>query len=322
MITLKSQSVTSRPMLSRAIVLGLSTCLLAACAGSPQRPPELVRLEAELSRLQSSSAVAGNAASELAQAREAVDLIARDNRRMPADLFDHNIYLADRLLQIAEAEGLASAAAQKLDGLNAERERLVADARGAEADRARAAADTALSAAERARFSAEQAQADAQRERLAAEQARGQAMDARQELAAMQQMLSDLQAKQTERGLVVTLGDVLFETDRSELRPGAERNLDKLVSALRDYPKTTVAIEGHTDSTGAGAYNEDLSRRRAEAVMGYLTRQGVEASRLQTRGLGEGYPVATNDSSSGRQENRRVEIIIQNVNSSVAGSGG
>jgi outer membrane protein OmpA-like peptidoglycan-associated protein len=299
--------------LSRAVTLGLSACLLAACVSSPQMQPELVRLESELSRLQADPAVAANAPKALADARAAVDLLGEQGRRMDDDLFDHNVYLADRLLQIAEAEGLAKYARGRIDQLSGERERLVADARAAEARRAR-------SAAEQARLQAELAQADANRERLQAEMARAEAMAAREELAAMQKMMTDLQAKQTERGLVVTLGDVLFEVDRAELKPGAARNLDKLVAALREHPDTTVAIEGHTDSTGAASYNEELSRRRAQAVQNYLSANGIDGSRLQVRGLGEVYPVASNDTSAGRQQNRRVEIVIQNGGDAVASS--
>jgi outer membrane protein OmpA-like peptidoglycan-associated protein len=299
--------------LSRAVTLGLSACLLAACAGSPQTPPELVRLESELSRLQADPMIAANAAEELREARAAVDLLGEQGRRMDDELFDHNVYLAERLLQIAEAEGRAEGARARIDQLSGERERLVAEARAAEARRAR-------SAAEQARLQAELARADASRERMEAEMARAEAMAAREELADMQKMMSDLQAKQTERGLVVTLGDVLFEVDRAELKPGAARNLDKLVAALKEHPETTVAIEGHTDSTGAAGYNEELSRRRAQAVQNYLTTNGVDGSRLQARGLGEDYPVASNDSTAGRQQNRRVEIVIQNGGDAVASS--
>jgi outer membrane protein OmpA-like peptidoglycan-associated protein len=298
-------------LLPRALALGLSASLLAACAGSPERPPELVRLEAELSRLQSDSAVASHAAEELAEARQAVDLIARDQRRMNAELFDHNVYLASRLLRIAEAEGRAEAAGARLQQLGAERERLVAEARTAEAQRSRAEA-------ERAQMTAQEALRAAERERTSAELARTEAAAARAELDAMQQALNDLSAKQTERGLVVTLGDVLFEVDRAELKPGAERNLNALVEALRKYEGTTVSIEGHTDSTGAAGYNLALSQRRAEAVQLYLAAQGIEPPRMVARGLGKDYPVASNDSSAGRQQNRRVEIVIQNLDTGTA----
>lgn len=178
---------------------------------------------------------------------------------------------------------------------------------------ARRDANAALAQADADRRDAAMAREQAEAERREATLARQQAEAARAELRAMQDMIDDLQAKQTERGLVVTLGDVLFETDKAVLKPGAMHNLDKLVAALSEHPDTTVAIEGHTDSTGSDSYNMDLSRRRAESVVSYLVGQGIDRSRLSAKGLGEGYPVASNDTSAGRQQNRRVEMIIQNA---------
>ena len=173
--------------------------------------------------------------------------------------------------------------------------------------------EAALAQADADRRDAAMAREQAEADRREATLARQQAEAARAELRAMQDMIDDLQAKQTERGLVVTLGDVLFETDKAVLKPGAMHNLDKLVAALSEHPDTTVAIEGHTDSTGSDSYNMDLSRRRAESVVSYLVGQGIDRSRLSAKGLGEGYPVASNDTSAGRQQNRRVEMIIQNA---------
>lgn len=304
----------------RALAVGVCACLMTACAGNVRHQPELVRLENELSRLQADPVVAGNAATELSEAQRAIETIARDGRRMKSDLYDHNIHLADRLLQIAEAEGRATHARDTSSALVAERDRLVADARVMEADRARREAEAARHAADQARMlagdarlAADMARAQAEAERLRAMEAQDDAEVARAELLAMRQMLEDLEAKQTERGLVVTLGDVLFEVDRAELKPGAQRNLDKLVNALRAHPDTTIAIEGHTDSTGSSGYNESLSQRRAMAVQDYLVSHGIDFHRLSARGLGESFPVAANDQAAGRQQNRRVEIVIQNA---------
>lgn len=325
----------------RALAVGVTACLMAACAGTPQRPPELVRLENELSRLQADPMIAGNAGTELGEARTAIAVIASEGRGMKADLFDHNVYIADRLLQIAEAEGRATGARMQTDKLSSERERLVADARTMEANAARRDAKMARSDADLAQIVANEAMSDADRARAEAEAQRQQASMARDdasmarddasmarddasmarddadmaraELDAMSVMLRELEAKQTERGLVVTLGDVLFETARAELKPGAQRNLDKLAAALIEHSSTTVAIEGHTDSVGESDFNVELSRMRATSVEQFLTNRGVDRSRLTVRGLGEQFPVASNDDNSGRQQNRRVEIIIQNV---------
>ena len=304
------------------MALALSTGLLVACAGSQPRPPELLRLDNELARLQSDPVVAARAPEELRQASNAVRNLSEHGDDMKSPVFDHHIYMADRLLQIAEAEGRSRFARERIDTLSAERERLVAEARAMEAERARREANmarqdanAALAQADAERREAAMASERAEAERRDAMLARQQAEAARAELQAMQAMIDDLQARQTERGLVVTLGDVLFETDRAELKAGAKRNLDKLVAALREHDETTVAIEGHTDSTGSDSYNRELSERRAQSVFSYLTGQGIDRARLSTAGMGEGYPVASNDTSAGRQQNRRVEIIIQNASS-------
>jgi outer membrane protein OmpA-like peptidoglycan-associated protein len=136
---------------------------------------------------------------------------------------------------------------------------------------------------------------------------------ARREAAELQRQIEAMNARTTDRGLVLTLGDVLFATGRSELQGGAVRNLDQLAAFLRQYPERTAIIEGHTDSVGSASSNLALSQRRADAVVQYLIRQGVDANRLRATGLGQGYPVAGNDTTSGRQQNRRVEITISPV---------
>jgi len=110
--------------------------------------------------------------------------------------------------------------------------------------------------------------------------------------------------------LVLTLGDVLFDTGRAELNPGAARNLDRLVQFLTDHPERRVEIDGYTDSIGTDSYNLDLSQRRADAVRSVLVSRGIDSSRIATRGYGKDYGVASNADSGGRQLNRRVEIVI------------
>lgn len=176
---------------------------------------------------------------------------------------------------------------------------------------ARARAETERQAAEHARLEALAERSAAEQARLDAYYAQREAEAAQQELDKMRALLAELEARQTERGLVITLGDVLFEVDRAELKPGAQRNLDKLVEALTAHPEAVLAIEGHTDSTGTREYNLGLSQRRAEAVMGYLAARGIARERMRSAGLGPDYPVASNADAAGRQQNRRVEIVIQ-----------
>lgn len=165
-----------------------------------------------------------------------------------------------------------------------------------------------------ARQQATAAQADAAQSQTQAVQAQAQA-------AALARELSDLQAKQTDRGMLVTLGDVLFETGHAEIRPAAQESIGKLASYLTQHPDRRVLIEGFTDSTGSDATNMTLSQRRSQAVADALRTHGVDPSRVSTRGYGEQYPVASNASSSDRAMNRRVEVYISNDNQPVRARG-
>jgi outer membrane protein OmpA-like peptidoglycan-associated protein len=128
--------------------------------------------------------------------------------------------------------------------------------------------------------------------------------------AELQRQLDLLHAKPADHGLVLTLGDVLFTSGRADLKPGAMGNLNKLVNFLAKYPDRSVAIHGYTDSLGRDEYNQGLSERRADSVKTYLAAQGIDSTRLSASGLGQSAPVAGNDSGAGRQQNRRVEVII------------
>lgn len=126
----------------------------------------------------------------------------------------------------------------------------------------------------------------------------------------LRQQLSDLKARQTERGIQLTLSNVLFKTDSATLVPGATGNLDRLADVLKQHPDLNVEIDGYTDSTGNPDYNMDLSQRRADAVRSALVSRGIDPSRIVARGYGENAPVATNDTPQGRQLNRRVEVVL------------
>jgi outer membrane protein OmpA-like peptidoglycan-associated protein len=133
---------------------------------------------------------------------------------------------------------------------------------------------------------------------------------AKAQLAATQAALAELKARQTDRGIVVTLGDVLFDTARANLKPGANLTLDRLAAYMKENPQSRVLIEGHTDSRGSDAYNDALSQQRADAVQAALIRRGVSPDSIKTVGRGKEYPVASNDTPEGRQQNRRVEIVF------------
>lgn len=166
-----------------------------------------------------------------------------------------------------------------------------------------------------ARVAAAQAEAQVNnatldRSRVLLEARAREAQNAKEQLAATQQQLADLQAKQTDRGVVVTMGDVLFDTGRATLKPGAVAVLDRLAAYMQSNPQTRLVIEGHTDSTGSAATNEELSQRRADAVANALINRGVSAQNLRAVGKGPDLPVASNATPAGRQQNRRVEVIF------------
>ncbi|MEX2131631.1 MAG: OmpA family protein [Pseudohongiellaceae bacterium] len=181
-----------------------------------------------------------------------------------------------------------------------------------DATAARNATDIARDQTAVARNDANAARSDANDARLDASDARSDADTARAETEELQRQINALNARTTDRGLVVTLGDVLFATGMSELRGGTPENLDNLANFLNRYSSRTVLIEGHTDSVGTDSSNLGLSQRRADSVQAYLVGRGVNRSRIGTSGMGESLPIADNETPTGRQQNRRVEVIISN----------
>ena len=126
-----------------------------------------------------------------------------------------------------------------------------------------------------------------------------------------------LNAQKTDRGMVITLGDILFSTDKAQLKPDGIRNVQKLGDFLARYPQNKVSVEGHTDSVGSNNYNQGLSDRRAYSVRSALTEMGISNDRVATRGYGEEFPVASNNNAEGRQLNRRVEIVLSDANGNI-----
>jgi len=250
-------------------------------AGSP--PVALEQARTAYAQAERTPEVVANAPVPLQEANQAL----RRAERVWADDHDmeevqHLATLASQRVEIAKAAAEKQVAEAQIKQATEERDRVLLDARTREAQRAQQQAQAATSQAQAATSQVQQ----------------------------LQQELAALQAKQTDRGLVLTLGDVLFETGKADLRPGALRNLYPLVTFLQKYPERRVLIEGHTDSVGSEAYNLDLSQRRADAVRDFLLQNGVNAAQLTTRGYGKASPVASNDTAGGRQQNRRVELII------------
>jgi len=284
-----------------------ASLVLAACAAGPTKPEGAAEARAKLTRLQNDPNLATRASVAVKDAEAAV--IAAEKPELDKELARHRVYIADHKVEIATAQAKTSLIEDQRAGLSQQRNQARLDARTSEAD----AATSALASA-RVEMAQQQRDADAAREaaRLSAADATQAAADAAQAAAELQRQLDDLNARETDRGMVLTLGDVLFTSGQADLKGGATANLNKLATFLNAYPNRTVMIEGHTDSLGSDDFNSGLSQRRADSVKSYLIGQGIGPGRLSASGMGESSPVADNGSATGRQQNRRVEVIIVN----------
>jgi len=272
--------------------------LLAACATtSPEGESALDQARAAVQRLESQPMAAQTAGKALQDARDALgaaEAAQRDHQK-PEEVI-HLSYLARRDAEVGEAVIAEQTARTAMAQAQAQRERVLLDAREHEANMAR-------QQAQQSQLSAQASQQQAQQAELSAQASQEQARE-------LQQQLQDMQAKQTDRGMMLTLGNVLFDTNGDTLKPGADELVARLAQFLQNHPDIKVRIEGHTDSTGGDSYNQSLSERRAEAVALALEARGITVQRIQAIGRGKAAPVAGNDTAAGRQQNRRVEIIF------------
>lgn len=269
----------SRQLLSYSLLL----TTVAACSSAPKMAEGISDIRAELNTLQAKNELAILAPAAISQAEESVR--AAEQPVKNEQLSQHLVFVADRKVNIALAQAQSRFAEDQQKVLAKNRDDARLDARTTEAN---------------------QAHQDA---RLA----RADAADARQESDDAQAQLALLNARESERGWVVTLGDVLFDTGKANLKSSTSQHLTNLATFLGKYPQRGAIIEGYTDSVGTEEYNLGLSERRADSVSNFLQAQGVQSSRLSSQGKGESFPVANNESASGRQQNRRVEVIITNA---------
>jgi outer membrane protein OmpA-like peptidoglycan-associated protein len=287
--------------IGRTLVAIAVTAALAGCASTPKPPAGSAEVRAKLTALQSDATLAAKAPVATKEAETAVSQaeIAQPDLALAA----HKVYIADRKVDTARARAEMKVAEDYRTTLNEQAEKARLDSRTREADLAKSDAMSARADNEQQRMAATQARNETAAAQLAASASQQQAAELQQQLAA-------LQARPTERGMVLTLGDTLFATGRSELKSGATANLDRLGDFLAKYPDRNASIQGFTDSVGSEESNQMLSERRADSVKRYLIRRGVQSDRLDSMGHGENSPVADNESMAGRQQNRRVEVII------------
>ena len=267
---------------------------LGACASTPTSIPQLEAARDAVNRVEMMPDAAQLAGKELEAARNSLSVANEAAKsRAPRDQVEHLAYLAQRRAQIAEAQLNAGRSQQNIERAQGERDAVLIEAREREAAASMQRANNA--------------------ELLAA--ARGaEANRTQQELDAARQEIVQLKdAVPTDRGMVLTLGDVLFDTASATLKPGADLSLSRVADFLLSNRDTRVVIEGHTDSVGADMYNQQLSALRARAAADQLLARGIERSRIESTGLGEAYPVANNGTAAGRQQNRRVELVFSDI---------
>jgi outer membrane protein OmpA-like peptidoglycan-associated protein len=270
----------------------------AGCTTTPERVAEVEEARTAVETL-ATQPEADAASSQLAEARDA---LARADAGLEngasLEQVRHDAYLARRHAEVGMQVASEAEALEAIEDAEAERRNVQLQARTAEADAARQLAGRRT---EQARQSAREAERSQEVAEAAIEEAQRMAGE-----------LRDIKAEQTERGMVLTLSEVLFDTDSDELKQGADLTVDRLAEFLRNNPERKLLIEGHTDSRGAEEYNVDLAQRRANALAEELVQRGIPSDRLRPVGLGEAYPVASNDHPAGMQQNRRVEIVISN----------
>jgi len=269
-------------MNAKSIMAASLAAALAACVSAPQTNAALESARAQVATAEADPNVARYAPLDLEAARK--DLAAAEAAAARHDEagITQAAYLAAQTARLAEAHAAAKADDARVAHGQEERDRIQMAARAREANVAAEQRDVAVE----------------QRDQAA------------QQAARLQAEVEQLKANKTDRGLVLTLGDVLFDTGRAELNPGAAVKLDQLAQFLNQHPDRRVEIDGFTDSVGSDAYNETLSQRRADSVKAALVVRGVDAGRINTEGYGKAYPVASNNESGGRQLNRRVEVVI------------
>jgi outer membrane protein OmpA-like peptidoglycan-associated protein len=251
----------------------------AGCASTPTTNPALENARTAVRSAEADPNVGKYAALDLQAAKN--ELQEAESAAMKHDDADINqpAYLAAQTARLAQLKASAKADDARVAAGQTERDRIQLSARTAEVDSAKLARDQATRKAN-----------------------------------ALQSEVDALNAKPTDRGLVLTLGDVLFDTGKAGLNPGASRNLDQLVQFLTEHEDRRVEIDGYTDSVGADSFNLDLSQRRADTVKAVLVSRGIDSSRIVSRGYGKEFEVASNTEASGRQLNRRVEIVIGGEN--------
>lgn len=296
-------------------VLAAIAALIVGCSSVPNSTNLLQQARNDYAVAQNNPNVVSYAPLELKQAGDALNQAsAVANGNGSAENIDKLAYLAKQKIALAQEVGKQKAAEASVASSSKQRDQVRLDQRTNEANAANVSADKAKQAALVAQSSLAQAQLQTEFAQIDAVIAQRQAQEAQARTAQLEAQLSELAAKKTERGMVITLGDLLFGTDLARLNTDGIGTAQMLADVLQQNPQRNVLVEGFADSTGSTAHNQELSERRANAVRAALQDLGVAPGRIAVRGYGESYPVAANDTAQNRQLNRRVEIILSDDN--------
>lgn len=282
---------------TKRLGIGVAALALAACATTQEPSDRLIALESQYKTLVQKGYVEQYAPIALAESSEAIAKLENMEKSGASDAErSHQQYLAQKKLDTALEKAKYNQAEELISNSDVRRKeaQLVAQERQAQ---------TAMATAEAMRTRALMAEQQAAEATERADSLEGKAQ-------ALSDTLANITAEESDRGLVLTMGSILFELEKAELKSGSEKTLKRVATLLSEYPEREVLVEGYTDSTGNDSYNQELSEKRAQSVAAALTTNGVDGSRLTIRGYGESYPVANNDTSAGRQQNRRVELVI------------
>lgn len=322
------------PFIRNLLILA-SLVLLVACQSTPKKNLALERTRTALEQLQNDEELTGYAPLAVSEAERA--LRQAEQSTQPAQQ-DHLVYMADKKILVARAIAQREQLEMTFRELEGERNemrirsseleteqareeaaqaRMMMAASEEDAQRRRREAEIAREqelestrAAELAREEAEQALRLADSRASEAELARREAELAVAQMDSLKRQLENLQLRETESGVVVTLGDVLFNTGETELRDEAMTSLVEVVDLLQTEPDKQIRIEGHTDASGPAETNLQLSQARADSVMAALISLGVAANRLEAVGMGEDFPIDSNETEAGKSMNRRVDVIL------------
>lgn len=294
--------------------ISLSTAIaiaLASCSTAPDYKSTVNDLDAQYSVLASHPHAEEHAPIAVEEAREAVDKV----KKMVRDGKDkndiaHQAYLAERKIEIAQQLTRMGESKALIETSEVRRKDILLQSKDSKIQQAALAAATAELRADEAGRKNQALEDEIKQSKAETEKMREQFNSAEQKMKALGDKLEGVSTESNERGLVITMADIEFATGKHELSEGSASQLREIATFLEEFPDRDVLVEGYTDSTGSSQYNDNLSELRAQSVMEKLRSNGVDRSRLQYKGYGEKFPIASNDSSQGRQANRRVEIVL------------